>query len=79
MGRSWHESWVSGEGRVDRAGSDDESRGKVLPRGATWASPKRDTEAQRKEAQSLGKLGPQHEENNAKTQHKLSQLHAKPT
>jgi hypothetical protein len=39
MGRSWRESWVSGEGRVDRAGSDDESRGQVLPRGCYLGVP----------------------------------------
>jgi hypothetical protein len=36
------------------------------------------TQAQRKEAQSLGKSGPEHKENKAKTQHKLSQLCMKP-
>jgi hypothetical protein len=39
MGRSWCESWVSGEGRVDRAGSDDEPRGQVLPRGCYLGVP----------------------------------------
>jgi hypothetical protein len=39
MGRSWRESWVSGEGRVDRAGSDDESQGQVLPRGCYLGVP----------------------------------------
>jgi hypothetical protein len=36
MGRSWHESWVCGEGRVDQVGSmtsqKDKSCGRMLPR-----------------------------------------------
>jgi hypothetical protein len=39
MGRSWHESWVSGEDQVNRAGSDDESRWQVLPRGCYLGVP----------------------------------------
>jgi hypothetical protein len=39
MGRSWCESWVGGEGRVDRAASDDESRGQVLLRGCYQGVP----------------------------------------
>jgi hypothetical protein len=39
MGRSWRESWVSGEGPVDRAGSDNESRGQVLLMGCYLGVP----------------------------------------
>ena len=35
LGRSWHVSWVCGEGRVDRAGSYDESLDEPCQGGVT--------------------------------------------